>query len=105
MEKSSKRKKIEENEELRELSQDLDKAKALDLMASSDGGVLLKEALVIDIVGTIDTFSYRYKEATLQEFVGWGADLNKMLGILRTMTRAKETRKILKDELEKALGE
>lgn len=102
---TDRRKKIKESEELTAIVNDFDNAKALEVLAMSDGGKLLAQGLIADIVGTIDTFSLRYKEATLQEFVGWGADLNKMLTLYRSLKRAKEASKLLKEELEKALGE
>lgn len=102
---SDKRKKIEESEELSALANDLDDAKALEDLASSDGGRLLTKGLLDDMVSTMESFSTRYKEATMQEFIGWGAELNKMLEIYRSLQRAKDAKKNLKEALEKALSE
>lgn len=103
--KETKRKKIEENDELKALSEDLDNAKALEILASSDGGSLLTKGLLTDIVSTIESFSTKYNEATMQQFVAWGAEVNKMLELYRTLKRAKDASKVLKEELEKALSE
>jgi len=105
MNQTERRKKIKGDEELSALSDDLDKAKALDILASSEGGKLLADSLIADIVATVESFAAHYEKATMQEFVAWGAGLSQKIEMFRTLRRAKDASRILKEELDKALSE
>lgn len=100
-----KNKKIKENPDLSELADELDEKKSLESVAESNGGKLLIKGLVTDIIDIIEALSGRYKEATMQEFVGWGAEISTKLEMLRALRQAKKNREFLKKELDQALSE
>lgn len=101
----AKTKREDMNEEQKEIANDLSIASALDAVAISEGGKILAKTLLTDVVSDIETLSVRYKELTIQEFIGTCADLKAKLDLYRSIVRAPEAKAKLKDDLKEALGE
>lgn len=101
----AKRKREAMNEEQGEIANDLDTASALDAIAISEGGKIITNGLLSDVVSDIETLSIRYKELTMQEFVGVCADLKTKLDLYRAIIRAPKAKSDLKEQLKNALEE
>ncbi len=91
--------------EQKEIASDLKVASALDALAISEGGKLLSSGLVTDIVSALDTLCAKYKELTMQEFVGLCADMKSKLDLYRAIKRAPKRRADLQDIFKESLGE
>lgn len=89
---------------VRDIADDLDKAAALDALASSEGGVILLKSLVSDILSAIDTLTSKYNTLTNQEFVGICADIKTKIDIAKAIKRANANKKFLEDLLEKEIA-
>lgn len=75
-----------------EMQIDLKKAKALDAMADSEGGGILINALVTEIVSNIDALTVAYKATSHAEIIAIIAGLKARLDLLRILGRAKDAK-------------
>lgn len=87
-----------------EQQDDLDTYHALKTLANSDGGKVLVDGLLKDIVGTIGVLENSYRTLSHIELIGHCAALSEKLSLMRILTRAgtnyDELKKLLKDALQ-----
>jgi hypothetical protein len=93
------------NEDVKDLANETDKYFALEVLSESEGGKIVINSHIKDIVNTIDTLSAKYKALTHIEMVALCADMKTKIDVVRTLTRAKKNRIALQDALEEALKE
>jgi acyl-CoA reductase-like NAD-dependent aldehyde dehydrogenase len=91
--------------ELEALADDLDKSHALDALSVSEGGKILTEALITNVIDTIEVLSASYEKASHMELVSHCASLRFNLALLRSIKRAKKNKLALKEMLAEALQE
>ncbi len=91
------------NPVVKDLADDRDKAAALESVALTEGGKLLIDGLVRDLMGDIENIGVHYKTLTMQEFISLGANINVALNMVRALTRAAKTKKLLSDDIERLL--
>lgn len=92
-------------EELGQKADELDKAHALSVLAQTEGGKLLVEALVSDVISDISTISSRYKVLSHAELMAYCAALNANLTVMLSITRSKRNKDALQEQLEEMLKE
>jgi len=92
-------------QEVEETADQLDKAHALDVLAQSEGGKVLVEALLSDAVSDISVITSRYKVLSHSELVTYCASLGATLLVMQSITRSKRNKDALKDQLEEMLKE
>lgn len=83
----------------KEIEKDLKNVKALEILAKSDGGKLIQEAVRKDLVVAIDNLANKYKELPHEKLVAYCADLRSQLGLLRLFNSAKSNRKFIEEQL------
>lgn len=87
------------------IKNDLEKAAALDAMATSEGGKILVEGLIQDALSSIETLCAKYATMTQQEFVAECSDLKKNLDLARAIKRSKAAKEELDKLFKESLGE
>lgn len=92
-------------EEEADLTQELNVASALEAVAVSEGGQIILNGLVRDIVGLVSTLSIKYKTATMIELVSTCADLKTKLDTLHVLSRAGKNKAYLIEQLKETLKE
>lgn len=75
--------------------------KKLKVLAESDGGKILIDALLQEILRAIEHISAQYSRMTLEEFISKGAELNAKLNLMRSLTKAKQNEEMLADLLKR----
>ena len=73
----------------------------IDVFGESEGGRILLQSLMKDVMSAIESIGNRYSSLTLPEFIAYGAEIKTKLDIVRSVTRAKKN----KDEIMKILEE
>lgn len=101
----ARRKREEFTPEQADIANDLDVAAALEAVAISEGGKIIATGLLRDVVSGIDTLCAKYKDLTLQEFVGLCADMKSKIDLFRAIKRAPRVKKDLQEILDKVLEE
>ena len=91
------------NSEEAEMKAELDTASALEAVAISQGGIIIRDGLIRDIVGLVTTLSVKYKSATQLELVSVCADLKTKLDLLHVLSRAGKNKDFLIEQLGDAL--
>lgn len=86
------------------IEKDVDDFAALAAVAKSDGGKILVQTLMTDVVGAVERLT-NYKGKTLDELISICADLNANLSLVRTLTRAEKNKKLAQEALQEALQE
>ena len=86
------------------IEKDVDDFAALAAVAKTDGGKILVQTLMADVVGAVERLT-NYKGKTLDELISICADLNANLSLVRTLTRAEKNKKLAQEALEEALQE
>lgn len=88
-----------------EMSNELDTFTALDVLAESEGGKILIANLSKDIIATVEVLTSQYAELSLEKFISYSAKMKEKLSLLRVLTRAKDNKKFVTDEIETLLAE
>lgn len=88
-----------------EKKKDIDIASALEAVSVSQGGKIIQEGLVSDIVNLVTSLSIRYKHATQLELVCLCADLKTKIDILHVLSRAQKNKDFLLEQIGDALKE
>lgn len=90
----------EQKEQKEEYEQEARKYSSLEALANTEGGKILIQGLQKDITAAIDVLAIKYKTASEIELRSACANLAVNLAVLRTMTNAKQNKKIYLEELE-----
>jgi hypothetical protein len=93
----------ETRDSLLDLAEQSDKFHALKAIGQMEGGRVLKNALVGDILSAIHKIGSNHGTYTLQEFVALGAAVQANLILLSNLTGAEDSMKAVNDEIEEAL--
>lgn len=91
--------------EVEEMQKDLKKFSSLEAVSLSEGGKILIESLIVDIVNSVDTLGNRYGDMSIQQFVSICAEMKSKLDLVRVLTRAKKNKLDLKDLIAETLQE
>lgn len=97
--------KADKEEQIKDLKEDLKKVKPLDTLARSEGGKILVDGLTADIVSNFETFTHGSESFTLDQFKALAVSTKEKLDLVRTITRAKDNKRFLEEELKEALKE
>lgn len=101
------RKRIPKNKQtdaITAIVEDADKYQSLKAIFDQDGGKLLVDALIQDVVGSIGKLE-NYPSMTRDELVAVIARLSTSLNMARTLTRAEKNSSLADEALEDALRE
>lgn len=101
--KKTKRKKISEREELIALNDEANTFKALDMLAKSEGGQILIQSHVKDIVSIVESIATNYGEMQIINFIAKAAEIKSKLDVVNTLTRAETNKNFTLDLLEEEL--
>lgn len=89
----------------KEIKKELSRVKAIDVLAKSEGGEIIKKNLRKDVLNSIDNLANKYKTSSHQELVGYCASLRANLDLLRVLNNAGKSVKIAEEDLKLALQE
>lgn len=95
----------EQEESVAEIKKDLKKAKALSTVAESDGGKIILAGFLDDILSNFVTFTDGSDKFTLEDFRVLAVSTREKLALVRVITRAKDNKKFLEEELKSALAQ
>lgn len=91
------------NEYIAELSEGLDKAKDVAVVANSDGGKILAKLLKDKCDSLLSELVMRYKEATREELVALIASYEAQIYLYNEFKRAVRISDDLQDEIDKVI--
>lgn len=95
--------KEEKELQIKDIREDLDRVSAIESLSNTKGGKIFIGKLVNDIISSVDILCLKYGKLTLQEFVGLCADMNVKLDLIRTIKKARKSKKIATEDLKKAI--
>lgn len=81
------------------IKKDLKKYAALEAVALSEGGKILVDNLVVDILAGLDRLGSMYKGSTLDQLLPVIADIDNKRDILRVIIRSKKNKQLAYDAL------
>jgi hypothetical protein len=84
---------------------DRDRQLSLDILAKTDGGMLITNALLKDIESSITRLSAEYRSLSHIEMIGVCAELSSRLGLYKALTRAGKNVKELDVIIKEALAD
>lgn len=87
------------------LADDADKLHDLKAIFDMEGGKMLVDALITDVVGSVDRLASGYADLTRDEFASLAAHISVNLALARTLTRSTENLKYADEALKDALSE
>jgi hypothetical protein len=93
----------EDETDIVDLADSVDKSHALDVLAQTEGARVLVDSIISDIISSVNVLSNRYKILSHIELVSHCADLHSNLAIMLAITRAEKNHQSLKSQLEEAL--
>lgn len=97
--------KKEKEQEVKIISEELKRVSSISVLAEMDGGKILIKKLIKEILDSMDTLCLKYKNLSLQEFVGICADMNVKLDLIKTFKKSSKNKEIAQEDLRKALEE
>lgn len=104
MEKLTKNNQYYNLTELKEIAEDADKFHALKTVFDQEGGKVLVEALITNVINGVDRLS-SYADMSRDELVSLAAQITISLNTARALTRAEENMSLADEQLQEALGE
>lgn len=107
MAKTGYKKKAEEagRQDLNDTIDTLETVASISAIADQEGGKVLIKGLSDDCLNAIERLANQHTTLTHHELIGVCASLRASLDLLRTLTRAKDTKHLLETELKAALEE
>ena len=93
------------NEAVVAIVDDVEQYAAISAVGNSEGGKLIIDGLVADVISGLDSVTSNYKTATHAELMGTCAGLKANLDLLRVLTRAHKNKNLAQDALEEAIKE
>ena len=94
---------IKSNPELTSIADNLDRVSAIAAISEMEGGKLLINGLVQDIIGGVETVAALHKTMTLQEFISLGAAIKERMDLVKALTVANKNKEYLTELLDKEL--
>ena len=92
-------------EQKEEIEKDLGIASSLEAVALSEGGQMLINSLVKDIIGSIGMLSIHYSEYSIEQFISISANIKSKSALVRTLTRSSANKAYLEELLTEAIKE
>lgn len=92
-----------DKDEVREVHKDVKRFGALAGMAVSEGGKVLIDAYLVDIMTTMRTLANGYKRFTHPELIAHCASLENKLDVVKTLSLAPENERLADDRLKELL--
>lgn len=89
----------------KDIEKDLKTYKKLEALSLSEGGIVLKELCLKDIVTTIDTLALGFKQLSHIEIIAHCARLNERLNMYRIITNSKKNAELTYEALQEAIKE
>lgn len=89
--------------EIEEIKDGLGAAITIKNLHDSEGGQILIDGLVSDILSAVDRISIENATLTMQEFVALGSRIKERMDILKVLTGAKKQKQIYEEILAEAL--
>jgi hypothetical protein len=89
----------------KEIKDDLSKISALEAVKNSEGGKILIESCLADVVSSVDTLCVGYTSLNHIELVAHCARLKERLDLYRVLVNAKRNKKMVLEALKEALEE
>ena len=93
------------NPALKSTADDLDKSAAISALSDTEGGKILLEGLLKDVISSVEELTAKYRTLTMQDFVGICSDMQNKLDLARAIARSKKNKEFLEGELERMLAE
>lgn len=90
-------------EDTKIIEDELDKFSKLEAFTLSEGGRLLFDSLMKDVVSNVETLAYKYSKLSQLEFIAICSDLNSKLELARIMNKSSKNKDQAKKDLENAL--
>lgn len=90
---------------LNEMLDDKEKYSSLNSLSTTDGGKLLIDTLVKDIVSSLEKLASGSAEMTHLQVVSEATAMRERLNLLRAITRAKKGTKLVSDEIKRYVEE
>ncbi len=91
------------------MSDELDTLNAIEALSLSEGGKVLTNLLIKDIISAVEALATRHSDLTLQQFISYSSKIKEKLDLVRIIARSKDNKKFITDEinslLEQALPE
>jgi len=87
------------------LEDNLGKYNALQALSISEGGIIVRNSIIKDILRDIEKLSNNYATYSLQEFISIGATLKSNLVLFNTLKNAKDNASGANQELKEFLEE
>lgn len=87
----------------KEIRTDLDKYKSLEALQHSDGGKILIESCLGDILITVETLASQFKDLSHIEMITQCARLNERLAVYKVLKNAEKNKRIVEQALKEAL--
>jgi hypothetical protein len=78
---------------------------ALQALSISEGGILLRNVVIKDIIRDVEKISNNYSTYSIQEFISIGANLKVNLAFFNTLKNAKHNANVASEELKEYLEE
>lgn len=95
----------ENHPELEEMISNLKEIDSIEVVSLTNGGKLLSQSLVKDVVGLVDTLCAKYLTMTQAEFIGICAEMKSKIDLVRVMKRAPKNKKDLEDIIADTLSQ
>ncbi len=89
----------------KEIRNDLRKVSAIYALSTSEGGMILLDSLLADIVSSIDTIAGSYEHMSHVQLIAASARLKERLDLFKVMKKSKANREIIEQALKNALEE
>lgn len=87
------------------IKKDVKKYTALKILSESDGGKILVDTMLKDIVSIVETLSYTIKPLKHEEYIHLAAKMSEKLSIYKSLINAPKNAKLAKEALAEALKE
>ena len=99
--------KIKNNEDpaIKSIADDLDKITAISALNNMEGGKILVDSLIKDIVSSVHTLMASHKDLTLQEFVILSAEMKTKLDLAKALINSDKKKEYLNELLEQSLSD
>lgn len=92
-------------EKVEMITAELDRVSKIEALTLTDGGKLLFNSLMKDIVSNVETLTVKYSSLTQMEFISICAEMKTKLDLARAMNKAPKNKDIAQKDLEEALLE
>jgi cephalosporin-C deacetylase-like acetyl esterase len=90
---------------VKEIKENLDRVKSINVLSSSEGGVLMVKSIRKEVLNSLDKLAYNYPTLSHTELLAECANLRARLEMLRLFNASKKNQTIAEEDLAEALKE